>query len=144
MNVLDEISKYIDDQVYVNDTDFDNDVVYSVNKIIPLTKDKVLQTIDLSSLDRQINNDTPWRTKDGEPITIADVVNDKTLDKDHYDTFSKVDMSKPILIAPNGEIMDGNHRVGRAMIDNIESLKGYVFDDWSELESAITDDDEGM
>jgi len=144
MDILNEISEYVDDQVYVDDSNPDDERTYAINNVKPLLKNKEVELIPLDSLQRQLNRDTPWRDSDGDAISIMDVVSDKSIDPEHYETFSKVDMDIPIIIAPNGEIMDGSHRVGNAVIQGLSSISGYIFDDWDELESAITHDDEGM
>ena len=104
---LDEIDDYIENQVYVDDTTHDDcSVVYDVNKINDATKSMQLKNIPIDELKTAI--ETPmWKTRDGEPITIKDVLKNPDIDREHYDDMFKVDTDKPIFIAPNGDIMDG-------------------------------------
>lgn len=46
----------------------------------------------------------------------------------HMKAVNDVDMSYPIILDEDGEIMDGRHRVMNALLNNIKSVKAVRFD----------------
>lgn len=46
----------------------------------------------------------------------------------HVRSILNADMSKPIILSENGEIMDGRHRIMRALLDGDETIKAVRFE----------------
>lgn len=56
-----------------------------------------------------------------ERLTLRDMVM-------HMQTVQKADLNKPIIIDEDGELMDGRHRLMKAMLNNKKSIKAVRFD----------------
>lgn len=57
-----------------------------------------------------------------EKITLRDMVM-------HMNAVNKADLSKPIILDEDGELMDGRHRLMKAMLLGVETIKAVRFDD---------------
>jgi disulfide oxidoreductase YuzD len=122
----------VKNQEYVDDSDKNDIKSYSVPKLIELSEDLPEKSYDLKDLERQIYKDTPW----GEGLTISDVLNDPKKYMDHMKRIKNSDLSYPILIAPNGEIADGNHRLAKAVMNKENTIKAKVFPDNESMQGA--------
>jgi len=46
---------------------------------------------------------------------------------EHAKLIGDVDMTYPIILGPDNRVMDGMHRIARAMLDNLPSIKAVRF-----------------
>lgn len=74
---------------------------------------------DVGELLAKIGSGT-WFGKD-EKVTIQLVLN-------HIDRALKADLSCPIILASDGKVMDGSHRIMGAYIKGIKTLKAVTFE----------------
>lgn len=56
-----------------------------------------------------------------ESLTLRDMVS-------HMKSVNEADLSFPIILDEDGEIMDGRHRIMNALLNNIKSIKAVRFD----------------
>jgi len=57
-----------------------------------------------------------------EKLTLRDIVM-------HMQAVLDADLSKPIILSEDGDIMDGRHRIMKAMLNNIKTIKVVRFDE---------------
>jgi len=96
---------------------------YKVKDLIEVMKDHDKYPIESKSAKELIDknrDEDPW-TWEGK-LTFGDYI-------DHYDRAVKADFKYPIIIAPNGQILDGNHRLLKAHIEKKGTLDIQVCHD---------------
>jgi hypothetical protein len=134
--LLEGLSELPKGQEYVSD---DGDV-YDVSEIAryaePLPDHKVL----LSVLNPQAHAYV-WKypEPDGKEISIHDVLVDPEKYHEHYDRMMNADTKYPIIMAPNNEIIDGNHRLGKAIRNNMGYISVKRIPDWELIDFAKKD-----
>lgn len=47
----------------------------------------------------------------------------------HIQAVLDADLSEPIILSEDGDIMDGRHRIMKAMLNNLETIKAVRFDE---------------
>ena len=72
--------------------------------------------------------DFVWSNEDDEEIRPVDI---KPGDE-HWKRMMESDLSYPILISPDGDIMDGYHRLLKAILAGRNKIKVKKFRDWPE------------
>jgi hypothetical protein len=87
--------------------------VWSVARLIELSKDLPIMTVPLDHLDL-------WHTY--ERLTMREIVM-------HMDAVNNADLSKPIIMDEDGSIMDGRHRMMKAMLIGDPTIKAVRFDE---------------
>ena len=78
---------------------------WDVDKLVRLTRDQEEESIPLSEIGEVDEN---WWFAFGEVPTVRNVV-------EHLRLMSELDVSYPIIVDPDGRVMDGMHRVARAL-----------------------------
>jgi len=85
---------------------------WSVSRLIELSKDLPVMEIPLAHL----NVYNTYKT-----LTLRDMAM-------HINAINKADLKFPIILDEDGEIMDGRHRIIKAMVNGVESIKAVRFD----------------
>jgi hypothetical protein len=63
-----------------------------------------------------------WFSADGTPFTVRVVVR-------HMQLVNEVDPSYPIILGSGGQVMDGMHRVARALLEGRSTIAAVQFED---------------
>lgn len=93
---------------------------WDVDRLIQLSRDLPVREIELSSI---WEVDTVyWFDYETDPPTVRRVV-------DHVRWIHEVDLSYPIILGHDGRVMDGMHRVGRALLEGHQTIKAVQFDE---------------
>lgn len=108
----------------------DDKYVYSVDMMFvflkhntyPLQKIKVGEYVD-------VFNYPGW----GDPgkgiaYSALDVINNPRRYQDDYKRILQANLSYPIIISADGDIVDGVHRLAKAYLKGKKEIKAYVFD----------------
>ena len=93
-------------------------LAWDVDRLVELSKDFPRQRVrieDLGELDR------PW-SGDGENQTWREMIT-------HIRLIDEADLSFPIILAANGEVMDGRHRIAKAALQNKATIEAVRFDE---------------
>jgi hypothetical protein len=89
-------------------------LAWDVDRLADLARDLPIEWVPLTAI-RQL--DEPyWSSYDDRPITCRDVV-------DHARLMNECDLSYPIILSSDGRVMDGMHRVGKALLDGHDRIK---------------------
>jgi hypothetical protein len=92
---------------------------WDVDRLIELSKS--LPTFELP-IDSISEIDTPyWFGVDGGPMTVRTIVL-------HLQLVNEVDVSYPIILGADGQVMDGMHRVARALLEGRTTLSAVRFE----------------
>ncbi len=83
----------------------DSEETYNVNLLIELSKDLPVYRFELSSISLDDTKFITWKLKN-----VRDVIT-------HYKRIEATDLSNPILVRPDGVIIDGYHRVIKALVE---------------------------
>ncbi len=91
---------------------------WDVDRLIQLSGDLPIRDVPLDAITEV---DTDYWFRYGPIIpTVRRVV-------EHMRLAADVDMSYPIILAANGRVMDGMHRVARAILDGNSTIKAVRF-----------------
>ena len=98
-----------------SDAGFD---AWDVDRLIRLSADLPVVPVDLSEI-AEIDS-TYWYLGDGPVPTVRSIV-------DHVRLINDADTSFPIILNVDGRVMDGMHRVARALVDGQSVIPSVRF-----------------
>jgi hypothetical protein len=92
---------------------------WDVDGLVELTKDFPVKDVDLDSIGEV---DSVYWFNDGDEVpTVRRIV-------DHMRLVHHVDVSYPIILGSNGCVMDGMHRVVRALLEGHRTIRAVQFE----------------
>jgi hypothetical protein len=92
---------------------------WDVNRLVALSEGLPVRDVPLSSI---AELDTPhWFGADETPMTVRVLVQ-------HVQLINDADLSFPVILGSEGQLMDGMHRVARAVLDGRTSVSAVQFD----------------
>jgi hypothetical protein len=109
-------------QYYFKPTDCGYDA-WDVARLIELSADLPVKQVPLTSI-RELDT-VHWFGADGSPTTVRILVR-------HMQLLNEVDLSHPIIIGAEGQIMDGMHRVARSLLEGRITVAAVQFDEQPE------------
>jgi len=86
---------------------------WSIPRLFELSKDFEVMEIPINHLN-------VWQIY--EKLTLREMVM-------HFNAVNNADLSKPIILDEDGELMDGRHRIMKAMLLNEKTIKAVRFDE---------------
>lgn len=93
---------------------------WDVDRLIQLSESLPVKKVDVSSIE-EIDT-VYWFSDETNPPTVRSVV-------DHARLIEEVDMSYPIILGHDGRVMDGMHRIGRALLEEQETIDAVQFEE---------------
>lgn len=91
---------------------------WDVDRLIRLSRDLPVIDVDVSAIGEV---DTVYWFDETETPTVRRVV-------DHLRLINEVDVAHPIIVGPDGRVMDGMHRVARAMLEGRPTIRAVRFE----------------
>lgn len=91
---------------------------WDVHRLIELTRDFPVTDVEVASI---AEIDTDYWFGDVDTPTVRKIV-------EHIQLIAEVDLSFPIILAPDGRVMDGMHRIARALLDGIATIPAVRFE----------------
>ena len=91
---------------------------WDIDRLVALTKDFQSQWVKLDSI-REID-ETFWFGDENDKPTCRAIV-------EHMRLMEEADLSYPVILSANGRIMDGMHRVGKALFEGREMIEAVQF-----------------
>jgi hypothetical protein len=91
---------------------------WDVERLIELSVDLPIKEVDVSTIGAIDTN--YWFQSSGDEPTARGVV-------DHSRRINEVDLSYPIILGADGRVMDGMHRVARAILEGRATIKAVRF-----------------
>jgi hypothetical protein len=91
---------------------------WDVDRLIELSRDLAVERVRLDSI-REIDS-VYWFDGSEEVPTVRKVV-------EHATRMTEVDMSLPIILRHDGRVMDGMHRIARALLEGRSEIKAVRF-----------------
>ncbi len=85
---------------------------WDVDRLIELPKDAPIEEVALTDLPEI---DSVYWFDSSDPPTVRKIV-------EHFRLMQEVDLSYPIIIGPDNRIMDGMHRVARALVEGRKTI----------------------
>lgn len=93
---------------------------WDVDRLIELSRGLPVRDVEVSSI---WEVDTVyWFDQETDPPTVRRVV-------DHARLMEEVDLAHPIILGFDGRVMDGMHRVARALLEGRTIIKAVQFED---------------
>lgn len=92
---------------------------WDVDRLIELSADLPVVHVELSEI-WEIDT-VYWFDGDREQPTVRKVV-------DHVHLMQDVDLSYPIILGHDGRVMDGMHRIARALLEGLSTVPAVRFD----------------
>jgi hypothetical protein len=89
-------------------------LAWDVDRLLRLTSEQ--ESVDLPLERIRELDETFWFSSDGEPPTCRLVAK-------HAKLISETSLDHPIIIDPEGRVMDGMHRVCKALIGGLKTIK---------------------
>lgn len=96
---------------------------WDVDRLIALSADLPVRQVALDSI-REIDRDY-WFDGSMQAATVRHVV-------EHVRLIHEVDTSYPIILGPDGRVMDGMHRVARALLEGRSQIAAVQLEDLPE------------
>src|SRR5690348_1404155 len=90
---------------------------WDVDKLIALSTELPVVKVGLSTFTEL---DTPYWFKDGQTPTVRSVV-------EHAQLIQAVDLSFPVILAADGRVMDGMHRIAKALLLGLPTIDAIRF-----------------
>lgn len=101
-----------------------NDKLYSADMLAVLAKHKKLPVKKCNPTDHAGVLAMPtWETPDRKDLTPLEVLEHPDDHPEHFVRIGKADLKHPILIAPDGSILDGYHRLAKAVATSVPTIK---------------------
>ncbi len=91
---------------------------WDVDRLVELSKDLPVKEVDLGSID-EIDS-VYWFDEVDRP-TVRKVV-------DHMKLVEEVDFSHPIILGFDGRVMDGMHRIAKALLEGRATIRAVQFE----------------
>ena len=91
--------------------------VWDVDRLIELSRDLPVQALRLDSIGEL---DSEYWFKDGQRPTVRAVV-------EHFVLLQAANLVHPILLAVDGRVMDGMHRIAKALAEGRETINAVQF-----------------
>lgn len=92
---------------------------WDVDRLIELTADMEVNQVALSSID-EIDS-VYWFGDSGEQATVRNVVH-------HIRLIGETDLAHPIILGADGRVMDGMHRIAKALLEGRSHIAAVQFD----------------
>ena len=92
---------------------------WDVDRLIKLSADLLVHDVPLTSI-HEIDT-AYWFNHEGDVPTVNKIV-------EHFRLIQEVDMSYPIILNVDGRVMDGMHRIARAVLEGQLTISAVQFD----------------
>lgn len=92
---------------------------WDVDRLVELTKDHELQWVDLDSI-RELD-EAFWFGRERDKPTCRAIVG-------HARLMREADLKHPIILSSDGRVMDGMHRVARALLEGRKKIRAVRFE----------------
>jgi len=89
---------------------------WDVDNLIFLTKELEIENTDLSKINEF--EETYWYNEEGDSPTCRSITQ-------HIKLVNDSDLNYPIIVCPDGKLMDGMHRVVKANLLELKTIKAY-------------------
>jgi len=91
---------------------------WDIDRLVALTKDFERERVNLDSI-RELDENFWFGGKDDKPTCRAIV--------EHMRLIEETDLNFPIILSSDGRIMDGMHRVGKALLASRRTIEAVKF-----------------
>lgn len=106
---------------------------WDIHRLIDLSRDLARERVPLSAI-REL--DEPyWAGGLNQKLTCRDVV-------DHARLMRECDLQFPVILSSDGRVMDGMHRICRALLDGLREIEAVRFVHDPEPDYAAVDPDD--
>jgi hypothetical protein len=96
---------------------------WDVDRLIELSRDLPVVEVQIASI-TEIDS-TYWYADESQRPTVRNVA-------EHARLIGEADLSYPIILAVDGRVMDGMHRVARALMQGQETIRAVRFTEYVE------------
>jgi hypothetical protein len=96
---------------------------WDVERLIERSTGLPVKEVPLSSI-RELDT-AHWFGADGAPYTVRVLVR-------HMELVNEVDLSYPVILGTEGQVMDGMHRVARCLLEGRETVAAVQFNEQPE------------
>ncbi len=86
---------------------------WDVDRLAELAKDLPRESVPLAAINEL---DEPYWSGDGAAMTCRDVA-------EHARLIEEADLSFPVILSPDGRVMDGMHRIAKALLLGHEEIE---------------------
>lgn len=108
-------------------------LIWDVHKLVDMSKGLPITLVPLSEIE-ELDEDF-WYSNSTRKPTCRSIV-------DHFKLIQETDLRYPIIICPEGSVMDGMHRVCKALLEGRKNIKAYKLDSMPEPDYIDVAEDE--
>jgi hypothetical protein len=90
---------------------------WNVHRLVQLSRDLKRERVPLAAI-REL--DEAYWTNNGDPITCREVV-------DHTRLILDCELSYPVILSSDGRVMDGMHRICKALLEGLDAVEAVRF-----------------
>lgn len=106
---------------------------WDIHHLIELSAKLPVKEVALSSI-TEIDS-TYWFGADGTPATVRTLVR-------HMELVNAADISYPVILGADGQVMDGMHRIARSLLEGRATIGAVQFDEQPDPDyTNVTPDD---
>ena len=98
-----------------------NGIKYDVERLWHITRDNPIVTMDVDQFKKMVYS-KPWYDSQGNRIGPIDVVSSDSGYHDHKKRINVADMTYPILVEIDNQIVDGFHRIAKAYQESLKQV----------------------
>ncbi|MES9828417.1 MAG: hypothetical protein ABW201_09145 [Candidatus Thiodiazotropha sp.] len=93
-------------------------LIWDVHRLVDMSQNLPLISIPLSEI-KELDEDF-WYSNTSQKPTCRSIV-------DHFKLIQETDLNYPIIMCSEGRVMDGMHRVCKALLEGEKTIKAYKF-----------------
>lgn len=97
----------------------DDQYIWDVKKLLQLTEDLPVTDVPLSEI-RELDEEYWFEAEGSKPPTCRNIA-------EHFKLMDDASLDYPIILSADGRIMDGMHRVCKALALGLETIKAVQF-----------------
>ena len=98
----------------------DDTHIWDVHRLVALSENFAVKQVPLSSIKEL--DEAFWYDNDSAEPTCRNIAK-------HAKLISETDLKYPIILSANGRVMDGMHRVCKALLEEKETISAVQFDE---------------
>jgi hypothetical protein len=92
---------------------------WDVERVIEMAAPLAVEEVELASIS-EIDS-VYWFAEGFPPPTVREII-------EHVRLMATVDTSDPVILGPDGRVMDGMHRIARALLENRRTIQARRFE----------------
>ncbi len=104
--------------------------IWNVDSLIEESREFEIKEVDMNDIPQL--DEVIWFNNHKKKPTIRNTA-------EHMQRALKADLDFPIILAPDGSLMDGGHRIAKALLQGDKTIKAVQFEKYPKPQSSMED-----